>query len=262
MTKQEKSSKDSILKCHNLVYSALVTNGSLLNEENYAELKEAGVDRFSVSLDFPDEKHDEFRRHSGLYNHLEETIPRLAAHFGYRDITLNSAITRDNLPYLCDLAYKAEEWDVSISYSAYCVLRTGDSDLFISSKEDLEMLQEKIHELIQFKKERGRIINSTYTLMKTYEFFKDGYISDCNAGKRFLVVRPDGYLNPCSMHHHRLYSTQEEMLGNFSKYNKCGECYVAIRAYSDNSPWVLLRNSVSSFLNFRSHSRNGKHLTG
>jgi len=231
-----------------LPYVILVTNGSLLNKENYAQLKEAGVDRFSVSLDFPNEKHDEFRRHPGLYAHLEETIPRLVAEFGYNDIVLNSAITRRNLLYLVDLANKAEEWGVSVSYSAYGVLRTGDKSFFIYSKEDLEMLKQKIHELIQMKKEKRRILNSTYTLMRTYEFFRDGYILNCKAGRRSLVVRPNGYLIPCSMRsHHRVYSTQAEMLEGFSKRNKCGECYVAIRAYSDKSFGRLVKDNLSFF---------------
>jgi len=245
----------AIKKHHNgLPHVVLVTNGSLLNKENYVELKESGVDRFSVSLDFPNKKHDEFRRHPGLYAHLEETIPRLAAEFGYNDIALNSAITRMNLPYLIDLANKAEEWEVNISYSAYGILRTGDKSFFIYSKEELEMLQQKIHELIQLKKERGGILNSTYTLMKTYEFFMNGCIPNCSAGRRFLVVRPNGYLIPCSMRpHHRLYSTQEEMLEEFSKQNKCGECYVAIRAYSDKSIGTLLKDNLSLFF-----SKNGR----
>jgi len=226
----------------------LVTNGSLLNKNIYEELKAAGVDRFSVSLDFPNEKHDEFRGLPGLYAHLEETIPRLAAYLDYDDIALNSAITQVNLPYLIDLANKAEEWGVSISYSAYGILRTGDKSFFIYSNEDLEMLQQKIHELIQLKKEKGGILNSTYMLRRTYEFFRDGYTPNCNAGRRILVVRPNGDLIPCSMRpHHRLYSTQEEMLEEFSEHNKCGECYVAIRAYSDKSFGTLLKDSISFF---------------
>lgn len=230
-----------------LPHLVLVTNGSLLNKKKYVELKEAGVDRFSVSLDLPNEKHDEFRRHLGLYAHLERTIPRLAD-FGNNDIVLNSAITQVNLPYLIDLANKAEEWGVNISYTAYGILRTGDKSFSIYSKEDLEMLQQKIHELIQLKKEKRGILNSTYMLRRTYEFFRDGYIPNCNAGRRFLVVRPNGYLIPCSMRpHHRLYSTQEEMLEEFSEHNKCGECYVGIRAYSDKSFGTLVKDSLSFF---------------
>lgn len=231
-----------------LPYIILVTNGSLLNPENYGELKRAGVDRFSVSLDFPNEKHDEFRRHPGLYSHLEETLPALVTGFGYDDIALNSAITSNNMTYLCDLARKAEKWGVNISYSAYGVLRTGDPSFFVRSKEHLQILQREICELIKLKRDTGRILNSTYVLRKTYEFFRDGCIPNCNAGKRFLVVTPKGYLIPCSMRpHRRLYSTQEEMLGGFTRHNECGQCYVAIRSYSDKSFGRLVRDSLSLF---------------
>ena len=230
-----------------LPHVILVTNGSLLNEGKYVALKRAGVDRFSVSLDFPDERHDRFRRHRGLYAHLEETIPRLAR-FGYNDIAMNSAITRPNFPHLIELANKAEEWGVNISYSAYGVLRTGDSEFFLYSEDDLASLRREIHDLVRLKKRKGRILNSTYALMRTYEFFRNGYIPNCNAGRRFLVVRPSGRLVPCSMRpHERLYSTQEELLREFSKNNVCGECYVAIRAYSDKSFGALVKDGLSFF---------------
>ena len=64
-------------------YAILVTNGVLLNESNYLQLREAGVNQFSVSLDFPDERHDEFRRRPGLYKRLEQSLPRLAK-LGFR----------------------------------------------------------------------------------------------------------------------------------------------------------------------------------
>lgn len=228
-----------------------VTNASLLNAENYLKLNEAGVDQFSVSLDFPNERHDEFRRHPGLYAHLEATIPRLAADFGYNNIAMNSAITLQNLPYLRALADKAEEWKVDISYSAYSILRTGDKKLFISSEEDLEILRQTIQELIKLKKEKGHILNAPSMLLKTYQFFEDGYIPNCRAGERFLVVRPDGKLNPCSMHPHRQYTNQAEILEDFSQNNQCGECYVAIRAYSDKSVGALLKDSISFYFSQR-----------
>lgn len=231
-----------------LPHIIFVSNGSLLNEENYAELRKSGVDRFSISLDFPDERHDEFRRHPGLYNHLKKIIPDIVTKFGNNRIAMNSAITRANLPYLVDLANKACEWGVCISYSAYGALRTGDKSLFISVEEDLEMLQQKIYEIIQIKKKKKIVLNSIYTLKKTYEFFKNGYIPNCSAGRRFLVINPQGKLVPCSMRpHHKVYSTQDEMLSNFSKHNKCGECYVAIRAYSDKSLLTLLKDNISFF---------------
>src|SRR5512136_2391361 len=44
-----------------LPYTILVSNWSQMTEERYLELHATGVDQFSVSLDFPDERHDDFR---------------------------------------------------------------------------------------------------------------------------------------------------------------------------------------------------------
>ena len=229
-----------------LPYVVVVTNGSLLNEERYLQLKEAGMDRLSVSLDFPDERHDDFRRLPGLYAHLEDMIPRLAA-FGYDDISLASVITKANLPHLEELATKAEDWNVGICYSAYTALRTGNEDYFISFQKDLEILRDSINELIEMKRKGFRILNSVPVLLKIYEFFRDGGLPKCGAGRRFLVVRPDGMLTPCSMYRQRAYSTQQEMLKDFCPHNQCGRCYVASRAYSDESVWSWLKEGVAIF---------------
>ena len=49
-----------------------------VQENAWVSLRCAGVDQFSVSLDFPDQRHDDFRVYPGLYRHLEDLIPRLA----------------------------------------------------------------------------------------------------------------------------------------------------------------------------------------
>ena len=226
-----------------LPYVIVVTNGYLLDEQKYLELREAGADRFSVSLDFPNEKHDDFRRVPGLYAHLEQLIPRLAS-YGYGDVAMNCAITRANLPYLREAAAKCKEWGVAISYSAYSILRTGDPQYSISDEDDLETLRETIRDLIAMKHDGAGILNSTSVLSDIYRFFKDGCIPDCNAGLRFLVVRPEGVLNACSMHRDRRYTSQEEMLEDFSAHNECEGCYVAIRAYTDKSLWLLFKDAI------------------
>ena len=227
-----------------LPFIILVTNGSLLTEKKYVQLKEAGLDRVSVSLDFPDQRHNKFRRIPGLYQQLERLLPRLARKYNYDDIALNSAITRDNLPELLALVKKARQWGIKISYSAYSTLRTGDRKYFISSEENLKALRKGIKELIRQKMKDKIILNAERTLDNTYRFFRDGIIPHCQAGKRFLVVRPDGYLNPCSMFPEKKYLTQAEVLRKFTAQNKCGECYVAIRAYTEKSPWQLAQESL------------------
>jgi MoaA/NifB/PqqE/SkfB family radical SAM enzyme len=221
-------------------YVILVTNGALLNESNYLQLREAGVHQFSVSLDFPDERHDEFRRRPGLYKRLEQCLPRLAK-LGFRDIILNTCITKANLLEILSLTKKATEWGVDISYSAYTALRTGNRDYCLKNGEDLEILHQAINELVILKKQGTNLINPELTLRDTSKFFERGYMPNCKAGIRFLVVMPDGSLVPCSMHRNK-YATQKEMIEDFSRTNRCSSCYVAIRSYTEMSLLSHTRN--------------------
>jgi MoaA/NifB/PqqE/SkfB family radical SAM enzyme len=221
-------------------YMIFVTNGVLLNESNYLRLREAGVDQFSVSLDFPDERHDEFRQRPGLFKRLEQNLPRLAK-LGFRDIILNTAITKANLREILPLAKKAAEWGVDISYSAYTALRTGNEDYCLNNGEDLGILRQAINELITLKKHDIHLANPELTLRDTLKFFEQGYMPNCQAGIRFLVVMPDGSLVPCSLHRSK-YATREEMIENFSRTNRCGNCYVAIRSYSEMSFFSHVKN--------------------
>ncbi len=214
-------------------YVILVTNGVLLNEGNYLQLREAGVHQFSVSLDFPDERHDEFRQRPGLYKRLEQNLPRLAR-FGFRDIILNTAITRINAREILPLTKKAAEWGIDISYSAYTALRTGNKDYCLNTGDDLKILRQAIDELLILKKQNNHLINPELTLLETLKFFERKHMPNCKAGIRFLVVMPDGSFVPCSLHRHK-YATQKEMIEEFSQTNRCGDCYVAIRAYSEMS---------------------------
>lgn len=220
-------------KFGNLPYVILVTNGALLTKEKYIALREAGVDQFSVSLDFPSEKHDEFRRYPGLFKHLDTLIPELSK-YGFKDIILNSCITRANFREVIPLAKKAMEWGVLISYSAYTSLRTKNEEFAFSNREDLEALRQSIFQLVEFKRKTNSIMNSRNLLLKFLKFLEKGYMPNCQAGLKFLIVMPDGVLVPCSLRREK-FSNLGDLRRDFSKNNKCGSCYVAIRAYSERS---------------------------
>ncbi|MEW6364797.1 MAG: radical SAM protein [Acidobacteriota bacterium] len=227
---------------YDMPYLILVTNARLLTEEKYLKLRALGIDQFSVSLDFPDERHDEFRQSPGLYAHLSTLIPALARR-GNDDVVLNTAITRGNLGVLRANYERAKEWGVSISYSAYTPLRTGKMEHYIDTPEDLELLRRTLNDLVDLKGRNGRITNSVWTLTGTYDFFAQGSIPGCTAGRRFLVVNPDGTLRPCSMYE-LSYDSQKQILKEFVPSNTCGKCYVSIRAYLDANYGTLLMDNV------------------
>jgi MoaA/NifB/PqqE/SkfB family radical SAM enzyme len=241
-----------------LPYTVFVTNGSLLTEEKYLALREAGADQFSVSLDFPDERHDDFRRHPGLFAHLDALLPRLAA-LGYDDIVLNTAITRENFRHVNDIVELALAWGVNVSFSAYSPRRTGDMSYMITEPEELAELRRQFDAVLARKETdpQGRIVNSRTTLEETLEYFENGGKRGCTAGLRFLVVTADGYLQPCSMQFCR-YLDQRELAEEFTRTNECDECYVAIRSYLDKGFWQLLRENVVDHFSFRLKRDRGR----
>ena len=84
-----------------------------------------------------------FRGHPGLYAHLEELVPRLAA-LGHDDIVLNTCITSENVREIDAVADKAREWGVNLCYSAYSARRTGCRDYLLNTPEELATLNREL----------------------------------------------------------------------------------------------------------------------
>jgi MoaA/NifB/PqqE/SkfB family radical SAM enzyme len=232
-------------------YTILVSNWSHMTEEKYLALREAGVDQFSVSLDFPDDRHDDFRVYPGLYSHLSDLMPRLAK-LGHDDIVLNSCITSENVGEIDKIADKAREWGVNLCYSAYSARRTGCRDYFLNSAEQLAMLNAMLDKVEARRDASNWIVNAPSTLEATRRYFENRGTPGCKAGLRFLVVTADGALQPCSMQFQR-YALEDRtrMIREFTENNKCDECYVSIRSYLDKSFPQLLSENVREFLSVK-----------
>jgi MoaA/NifB/PqqE/SkfB family radical SAM enzyme len=212
----------------------LVSNWWPMTEDRYLALNEAGASLFSVSLDFPDERHDDFRQVPGLFAKMSDLIPRVMREYGRHDIVLNSALTRANFRTLPQLVETAEDWGVKISFSAYSALRTGDTSLCITDPADLEELRAHFDWAKAHRRRSETILNSDYILDRTYRFFAEGGMGNCQAGKRFLVVRPDGLINACSMFPDLQYRSNKEAKTGFRATRRsCDACYVAIRASTE-----------------------------
>lgn len=242
----------AIKQSNGLPYLILVSNWSEMTKEKYLALRAAGVDQFSVSLDFPDDRHDRFRGLVGLYDKLSKLMPQLSR-LGHDDIVLNVCITKENIPYLNPCADKAKEWGVNISYSAYSARRTGNRQLFPEAAEDLKLLREQLEQIKHRMNHTHWIVNSLATLDATYDFFVKKGTPGCMSGQRFLVVTANGKLQPCSMQFVRYdLMEQSKMIREFTQQNKCDECYVSIRSYLDKTFWQLFCESVGGHFGFKS----------
>jgi MoaA/NifB/PqqE/SkfB family radical SAM enzyme len=241
----------NIQRGNGLPYTILVSNWSLMTAERYLELRAAGVDQFSVSLDFPDARHDEFRGHPGLFSHLEDLVPRLTA-LGHDDIVLNSCITSENVGEINALADQARAWGANLCYSAYSARRTGCRDYLLTSADQLATLNREFDRVEKRRDDTNWIVNAPSTLEATRQYFELSAAPGCKAGLRFLVVTADGALQPCSMQFGK-YKLEDRarMVEEFTAHNTCDECYVSIRSYLDKSFPKLLRENVREFLSVK-----------
>ena len=217
-------------------YTILVSNWSQMTEEKYLALREAGVDQFSVSLDFPDERHDDFRGYPGLYGHLARPRAAAGAH-GYDDIVLNTCITSENVGEIDGLADKAREWGVNICYSSYSARRTGCRDYSLTTPEQLAALN---RELERWRRAATAPTGSSTRPPRSHatrRYFENGGMPGCKAGHP-LPGGHQRWLAAALLHAvFQRYRLEEHarMVGEFTPTNTCDECYVSIRSYLDKS---------------------------
>jgi MoaA/NifB/PqqE/SkfB family radical SAM enzyme len=171
---------------------------------------------------------------------------------GYDDIVLNSCITSANVGEIAAIAGKARDWGVNLCYSAYSPKRTGRRDYCLNTPEQLLSLNEGLDMVEMMRDETNWIVNSRSTLNATRRYFAEGCAPGCKAGLRFLVVRSDGMLQPCSMQFQQFpLEARARMVRDFTAHNTCGECYVSIRSYLDKSFTQLVGENVAEFFSLQ-----------
>jgi len=165
---------------------------------------------------------------------------------------LNSCITSANVDEIAALAGRAREWGVNLCYSAYSPRRTGCRDYFLSTPEQLAALNRGLDLVEIMRDETNWIVNSRSTLDATRRYFAERGTPGCKAGLRFLVVRADGMLQPCSMQLEQFpVNERERMVREFTANNSCDECYVSIRSYLDKSFGQLVSENVKGFFSLQ-----------
>lgn len=222
----------------------LITNATLLTEEKYFELREAGIKQFSISLDFPDERHDKNRRVPGLFNHLNTLVPKLLS-YGHNDVTINSCITRENYPYIKDMARLVAGWGAKLNFSIYTDLRTHNPELNLRHPEDTRELRKIIDEIYDPQNGYNSVMTAERVFRRYCDFFENGCnIPNCQTGRKFLVINPDGRLTPCAMFIEERYDSRQELIKKFADKTDCGGCYISIRANTEKSAWELISDNL------------------
>src|SRR5919202_7091791 len=101
----------AVARAVRLRYIALITHGGMLTPERAKSLWEAGLNQFSISLDFLDERHDRARGIPGLAAKIFATIPKMRE-AGIDNIRFNTVIRNDNLDQVLPIVRRARELGV------------------------------------------------------------------------------------------------------------------------------------------------------
>ncbi len=223
--------------------TVVTTNGALLTRQRWGSLRAAGLDEFSLSLDYPDGRHDAFRGIPGLFARLDDLLT------GLRDrpdkgITLCCVIQSDNYRSLPELAELAARWGVMLNFSCYTPMRTGNREYMLAPHQ-VDELQRIVRRLLDERRRRGFIRTSAHGFRKIIAYFRDGRMVDCRTGARFHNVNPDGTLSPCGLII-KDYQSRAELLERFSRGNTCDACCTSIRINSEKPLRYLALDNIET----------------
>ncbi len=193
-----------------LPWMVVVTNASQLTPERFLRLKRAGMHQLSVSIDFPDERHSEFRRIPGLFDRMRRVIPECARLGEPEDVNLNCCITAWNYRDIPEVARLAERWGVSLNFSAYTALRLDDPRGLIGNGASREGLRQAIEEVIALKRAGKPVYTSERVLWRYYRLLCEGH------------------------------TNRRE----FSRRNTCGACFISTRANTEKTLRELLADHL------------------
>jgi MoaA/NifB/PqqE/SkfB family radical SAM enzyme len=222
-------------------YIDITTNGILLTAEKYFRLLRAGVDKFGISLDYPDDRHDGFRGAPGLFRHIEKLMADLN---GEKDkaVVLLCVVRRDNFREMARMAELAADWRVKINFSAYTWLRTRDKG-YMLAEEDLPEFMEVTAKLGKMAGKDRHVSTTPYVWSRMADFFRTQSAAGCRTGHSFINVNPDGTFSPCGLII-KDYRTRRELVEEFSRGNSCAGCYTSIRAQTEKPLVHLMKDYI------------------
>lgn len=225
------------------VFIALITNGSLLTVERGLALWRAGLDQITVSLDFLDERHDAARGIPGLARHITSVLPRLSA-AGVDRLVVESMIRAETLDEIPAIVRWAEAHHLKVSLSAHTAIKSGNASHNVGPAE-LEKLRGLVDWLVAHKRGSGTILSSSYYLRRVPGSFAAG-VPGCCAGRRFVDVRPDGFVQPC--HDHGAGCWYQAWTRGSLRPPRCSACWCSCRGENEAPlDWERIRFAVAAY---------------
>jgi MoaA/NifB/PqqE/SkfB family radical SAM enzyme len=207
-----------------LTYITLITHGGMLTSQRGRSLWEAGIDQFSISLDYLDGRHDDARGIPGLTAKIMRTVTEMRAE-GIDGIRFNTVIKNDNIDQLMPIVERAAEMGIGVNFSLYTDLKNGNSEYLVRERQ-LHDAEQAIAGLLRFKRaRRGIITNSDHYLGLIPRFLRGESLGLCHSGIRTVHITPQGQIKRCPD-----FPTDGHWSGH-QKYEPidCNACFYACR---------------------------------
>ena len=186
----------AVARAIRLKYITLITHGGMLTVERARSLWNAGVNQFSVSLDYLDERHDRARGIPGLTAKLFTALPRFRA-VGIDNVRFNTVIKNDNLDQILPIVRRADELGFGVNLSVYTESKNGNRALALGEDNGAE-LGALVADLLAYKRrKRGVITNSDYYLEQIPRYVRGEMREPCRSGIRTIHVSPNGHVKRC-----------------------------------------------------------------
>lgn len=152
----------------------LTTNAIELDNKTIKKLSTCGVDKIQISLDFPNEEHDVFRNHQGLFKKVTQALQLLNENGQFRTRILCTQWS-DDLKFYNKFQTLADIYNIDVV-------------AFLSAQTFSSEVKEKINDIIRyFTNDRRFVFHSPFFTPK-----------DCFVG-RILHINPWGYFTPCPL---------------------------------------------------------------
>ena len=208
----------------NTKYITLITHGAMLSPERAQSLWNAGINQFSISLDYLDERHDQARGIPGLAAKILDAVPRMREQ-GIDNIRFNTVLKKDNLGHVMTIVRRAEEMGVGVNLSVYTAAKNGN-DAHVVDTSHIAEVDALVAELLAFKRRNRRVItNSDYYLEQIPRYVRGEMTENCRSGIRTIHIDPSGQVKRCPD-----FPTDFPWQ-QFRKYEpvSCNDCYYACR---------------------------------
>lgn len=197
------------------INTCLTTNGILVSKEVALRLAEAGLGIINISIEGPQDVHDNLRG-KGSFKKAIEAIENLTKN--NIETTIATVVCKQTYGYLPELIKLAHQFGITtVKFQAFSEIFLQNRDKkkdFLIPKSNFGRVKEKIEETIQLS-QRFHIATNPVSYLSMLSSYLCGIgmprpVNDCYALWTSCPVSPEGYVYPC-------WTLSDKVIGNIKE---------------------------------------------